>query len=223
MAILLVIGLCIWGGYSKGLFMSIAGIVVLVASLIIGGIFASAFAPVVADQIEPYIGWLSDDAAEKAVLENYENGVPKSADSQENAVSQAFSQLGIAPSATDRLTQMVVKLVNDVNMTMNQAISSVFTRTLTYVLIFVVVFALCAMILSIIANIINSALRFPVLNFMNKTGGIIVGAIYGLFLVFVAAWIIRFLGVVIPQDVLDSTLLTKFFMSFNPVSLMLGI
>ena len=54
------------------------------------------------------------------------------------------------------------------------------------------------------------------------TGGAILGLVKGCAILFLCAWVLRCLGKVIPEETVEQTHLLKFFMTTNPVALVLG-
>ena len=64
--------------------------------------------------------------------------------------------------------------------------------------------------------------HLPGLHFLNKTGGALLGLVKGCAILFLCAWVLRYLGKVIPEETVEQTRLLKFFMTTNPVALVLG-
>ena len=61
------------------------------------------------------------------------------------------------------------------------------------------------------------------LHFLNKSLGAVFGLLQGCIILFVAAWAIQFMGGLIPAETVEQTVLLKFFMTTNPMSLLFGL
>ena len=57
---------------------------------------------------------------------------------------------------------------------------------------------------------------------MSAFGGALLGLVKGCAILFLCAWVLRYLGKVIPEETVEQTRLLKFFMTTNPVALVLG-
>ena len=87
--------------------------------------------------------------------------------------------------------------------------------------------SLCGLVAVLVAwTVFSHALdlvaRLPGLHFLNKTGGALLGLVKGCAILFLCAWVIRYLGHIIPEETVEQTTLLKFFLTTNPVALILG-
>ena len=223
LAMLGILGLCIWSGYKRGFFLSLAGVLVIILSLVIAGTVAQRFSADVADEIQPYIGWISDDSADEAVIEGGGSSATDSEESLLTTVTSAFIKLGLSEQLASEMSVKAAGLIDREQSTVRSGVSSVFTGLLTYIILFIVVFAISALCLSVIANALSTAFKLPVLNTLNKVGGISLGAIYGLMIIFTLTWFFNFTGFLIPQETLQKTWFVKLFMYINPLKAVLGL
>ena len=53
--------------------------------------------------------------------------------------------------------------------------------------------------------------------------GALFGLVQGCIILFIAAWAIQFMGGLIPAETVEQTVLLKFFMTTNPMSLIFGL
>lgn len=218
-----ILGLCVWNGYRKGFIMSLAGVVILVAALALGGYAAENYSDQLSGYIEPYIGWLSTDAADTTLAKAGAGTDEQDETKVFGAITDTFEALGISSEAADGLAQKVDALIREKELSVKSGIARVFTQTLTYILVFLAVFAVAALVLTVFANIISAAFGLPVLNAINKIGGITLGAVYGFVLLFAMTWLLRFTGVLISQELLEKTWFVRVFMYINPIRYLLGL
>ena len=102
------------------------------------------------------------------------------------------------------------------------AVAASIAGTVAYMILFVVFFALILIAWTLISRGLDLVARLPGLHFLNKTGGAILGLVKGCAILFLCAWVLRYLGKVIPEETVEQTHLLKFFMTTNPVALVLG-
>ncbi len=218
-----ILGACVWSGYRKGFIMSLAGVVILVAALLLGGYAAENYSEKLSGYIEPYIGWLSTDAADSTLAKAGANSGEQDKSKIFTAITDTFEALGISSEAADGLAKKADALIEEKQLSVRSGIARVFTQTLTYILVFAAVFAVASLVLTVLANIISTAFGLPVLHAINKIGGITLGAVYGLLILFAVTWVLRFTGVLISQELLEKTWFVRVFMYINPIRYLLGL
>ena len=102
---------------------------------------------------------------------------------------------------------------------------------ISYFLAFIVIFIISLVLLKIAAMLINKAFKLPGLNFINKTGGIILGILYGIVgsyvFVFLAYYVLPYLAantiISSAPEVMDGTLFFKWFFEHSPVNYIMGL
>ena len=77
--------------------------------------------------------------------------------------------------------------------------------------------------LDLAGTVLNLVARLPGLHTLNRTGGAILGLLKGCAVLFLCAWVLRYLGSVIPEETVEQTHLLKFFMTTNPFTLLGGL
>jgi len=77
--------------------------------------------------------------------------------------------------------------------------------------------------LSVLANMLSTAFTMPVLNTLNKVGGLSLGALYGLLIIFTLTWFFNYTGFLISQETLQNTWFVRLFMIINPLKAILGL
>lgn len=87
--------------------------------------------------------------------------------------------------------------------------------------LFFISFILILVAWFLFSHALDLAFRLPVLSTLNHWSGAAVGLIKGVFLVFIAVWLLR--DSLIPPQAVEQTLLLRFFCTTNPLSLLLGL
>jgi len=224
-ALVVLLLVCAFSGYRKGLILSISSVLVLAISVFVGGSVARSYGPELAQTVEPYIGWLSEDATDQVIAEMDETLEDIDANRAYEVIEASFLRMGIAEDAAQKLAEEGHSLMLGSGSNIRRSISIVFVDVLTYMLIFVVVFAVCAAALSIVLNVVGSSFAMPDLKLVDDIGGAVVGLGYGFVILLVLSWIMRYGAAFLPEDstlISNSGILTHF-INDNPLSSILGL
>ena len=104
-----------------------------------------------------------------------------------------------------------------------EAVVQVLCERVCYVAGVTLMFLIFLIALMTIANIPNLSYRIPNMDLLNDAGGAVMGLINGVCYCCLAAWLLRFLGLIIGMDTFESTLLAKFFHSIDIITAGVGI
>ncbi len=219
------LAVCVFSGYRKGLILSTAGVLVLVISVFVGGAVARSYGPQLSQTVEPYIGWLSEDATDQVIAEMDETLEDIDTNRAYEVIEASFLRMGIAEDAATKLAEEGHAVMLGSGYNLRRSISVVFVDVLTYMLIFIMVFAVCAAALSIVLNVVGSSFEMPKLGLADQIGGCVMGLLYGLTILLVVCWLLRYGNAFLPQDagLLQNSTLTKFFVNHNLLSSFLGL
>ena len=88
------------------------------------------------------------------------------------------------------------------------------------IILFLLGFFLILLAWRLLSRALDLVARLPGLHFLNKTGGALFGLVQGCIILFVAAWLLQFFGQMLPRELVEQTVLLKFFMTTNPFSLL---
>lgn len=223
--LLIIIALCTWNGYKKGLVGGIAGILAIVVALFGGSLLSSAYAQEVVPALEPFVdGYVDSQANRDAVLESM--GYGDSDYSVEDILAQDSSlkydyayecmlAVGFYSKTAEKLAAEAVALTEDNAVDVTDAVVSVVCDTATYVIGLALGFLLILILLVAIANIGNLSLRLPNMENLDEIGGAVAGFLKGFIYCVLLCWILGFLGIVIGKDTLSETTLARFFLAFD--------
>lgn len=241
-AVLLVFLLC---GAARGLFQSVAGLVVIIVALAGAGIFASALTPRVAEYVQPYIekqvearidkalskggNSASSSAQEPAAGSSQAGGSQAGAasdseggeedDAQQKAETQhLLDLLGLDKDPVASLEQSVQEKVHDTGVSVMNAVVESISETIIHVLLFLLIFAVLMLLLKALMHAMDLVLRLPGLHFFNRLGGAAFGLAEGALVLFLAIWILRRFGVSFDNKMVESTILLRFFTTHTPLS-----
>ena len=223
--LLIIVALCTWGGYKRGMIGGIAGILAIIIALFGGSLVSSAYAHEVVPALEPFVdGYIDSQANRSEALAKM--GFGSSDLSVEDILAQdsslrydyAYECLRSVGLYTERAEELAERSVAyaDQNMTgMTEAVVAVLCDTATYVTGLALGFLLILIFLSAIANIGNLSFRLPNLELLDEIGGAALGFVKGLLYCVLLCWLLSFFGLIIGFDTLEHTVLARFFLAFK--------
>lgn len=208
-------------GRSKGLILSLCGLLAVFVALAGAKMASDAMTPQVATMLQPHF----TTAIEQQL--QVDPGVGMDAllqpDGKDNALLDLLNSLGfydeVSSAIRDTITDQAVQTVADVARSLAGAVAEVVAG----VLVFVVAFLVILVVWFLLGKVLDLAAKLPVLHGLNRLLGGLFGLVKGALLLFLAAWVVRLLGNVIPQETVDQTVLLRFFCTTNPLSLITGI
>lgn len=220
-------------GHKRGLILTLCSLVAVFTAFIGASFVADLLTPKVADIMVPKISSIierrleeeSDPSAPEAKTpdaEETEVGASYAANAGilDKAIETLHLPEGILDSVKDSLQQL--QDISELPGILTEAVARSAAETVLYLIIFLISFLLILLLWSIIAHTLDLVAHLPVLHFFNKTGGFVLGLIKGVFFLFVVAWVLRYLGGIIPDAAIEHTYLLRFFMTTDPLALLLG-
>jgi len=223
--ILAILGFCIWQGLKRGILGSILAVVFILVAIYGGNIAANNYSDEFTNMFRPFVsGYL--DRVENEVIEEVvpENLVNFSTDDllrlepglETVIISGVFLELGVHETRMDKLMDRY-EMERGEDLSVNRALTNVLVYALCFLLIFVIGFLLILIALTVIYNIIPFSFRIPRIKLIDMIGGSILGAAQGLLLVFMLTWLLGYLGLILPEELLENTFITELFVRMNPM------
>lgn len=211
--------LCIWSGYKKGLIMGLGGILCIIISLYGANLLSTAFSPDVVPALRPFAGGFMESMVEKeegGVLEHM--GLKDTEYSVDDLLAQyperkgefaaaCYETIGIHSSSAGVMAEEAVAYSRETDSDMVSSVVEVLCKRVSYVVCFVLVFLLIIIVLTVIGNLPNLSFRLPHLDLVNDISGAILGLVTGLMFCAIAVWALKFVGIIIGSDTLESTIL----------------
>ena len=207
-AAILLLSLIIGG--SRGFVRSLLSVVILVASLVGSSIVANVLADPVTEWVTPRV--------EQSILDRLTDGHSEEAVSAAAASDNAaLSQLvdfdaitGIAKKAMDSAVEAGKNMLEG-------AVTGMI-RSLVYAILFLLSFLLLTLLLKLITSPLHLAARAPVLSTLNRLAGATLGLCIGVLVMFAAASVVQWTGLV-DQTTLRQTYLLQYFTQHSPMDI----
>ena len=223
--LLLIVALCTWSGYRKGLIGGIAGILVVVIALFGGSLLSSAYSREVVPVLEPFVdGYIDSQNTRDDILEklNYgysdlslEDVLARDSSLRYKYAEECMKTVGIYQ---DRAEEMAVKAVDTADrngVSMTEAVVSVLCDTASFVGGLTVGFLLILILLVAIGNIGNLSFRLPNLELLDEIGGAVLGFVKGFLYCVLLCWLLSFLGLIIGRETIEDSALAQFFLQIK--------
>ena len=223
--LLVIIALCTWNGYKRGVVGGVAGILAIIIALFGGSLLSSAYAHEVVPALEPFVdGYIDSQKTRDAVLERL--GYGNSDLSLEDILAQDSSLrydyayeclelVGFSEKRAEELADKAVQVADENSVDMTDAVVSVLCDTITYVGGLLLAFLLILIFLVAVANIGNLSFRLPNMENLDEIGGTVLGFVRGFLYCVLLSWLLSFLGLIIGKNTIESTTLARFFLSFE--------
>ncbi len=226
--LIIIIAICTWNGYKRGLVGGVAGILAIIISLLGASIVSAAYSHAVVPALEPFVsGYLDSHRNRDAILErmgygssdlSLEDILEQDSSLRYDYAYESLTDLGLYSKRAEDLASKAVNLAQETGCTMTQAIVSVLCDTITSVGTMLVAFLLILILLVAVASIGNLSFRLPNLESVDEIGGAILGFGKGFLYCILLCWLLSFLGIIIGKDTMAHTTLGRFFLIFDSLT-----
>lgn len=223
--LLVIIALCTWGGYRKGLVGGIAGILAIVISLVGGSLLSSTYAHEVVPALEPFVdGYIDSQKTRDSIMDkmgygytdlSLEDILAQDSSLRYDYAYECTKDLGFYEDRAQDLADAAVDYATENGVGMTEAVVSVLCDTITYVAGLTIAFLMILIFLVAIANVGNLSLRLPNMQALDEIGGAALGFVKGFLFCVLLSWVLSFLGLAIGKDTLESSTLGRFFLAFR--------
>lgn len=222
LAIIAILALFAWRGASKGLILSLFGLLAVLVAFVGSSMLATALSPKVAEVLEPKFA-----AAIEERLEEQFSHTPAAQDPSVEFplqdVLDVLKDMGLYEELIGTIDKAVTNGMMDVAAGAAAAVAAAIAQSAAYMAIFLIAFLLIMLAWSLLARALDLVAKLPGLNMLNKTAGALIGLVKACVLLFLAAWAARFMGNLIPEEAIRQTTLLNFFMTTNPMTLLTGV
>ena len=223
--LLVIVALCTWTGYRKGLIAGIAGILAVIIALFGGSLLSSAYSREVVPVLEPFVdGYIDSQNTRDEILEklNYgysdlslEDILARDSSLRYNYAEECMKTVGIYQDRAEEMARTAVDYADRNGVSMTDAVVTVLCNTASFVGGLTVAFLLILILLVAIGNIGNLSFRLPNLELLDEIGGAVLGFVKGFLYCVLLCWLLSFLGLIIGKDTLESTTLAQFFLQIK--------
>ena len=129
----------------------------------------------------------------------------------------------IANDAAEAIAASMAEDTDTVDQDMTGMLSEKVSDKLAYAAVVTVAFILIAIVFAVLGNLINLSFEIPGIGLAEPIVGIILGIIKGIIIMYALTTLVRYLGLVISDEMVESTKLLSGVVNNNPVANRLGL
>lgn len=217
---IIVVGLLIlfafWGRH-RGLVKMITGVFVIILAITSASMLTKWTSPYISSNfVEPRITQLLLPEAQS----ESNTGEQTVSEPQTDSITSILLKLGLpADTVTTAINDFKADAANSVEGAV-VSLSNSISGKVTYGIMFVIYFLLSLLVFLLLAKIIDLTAKLPVLNFLNRTGGLIMGAVWGYLIILVAASLLARFNILLTAETVSNTMVLNFIVNRNPLSIL---
>ena len=226
--LIIIIALCTWNGYKRGLVGGVAGILAIIISLLGANILSAAYAHEVVPALEPFVdGYVDSSKNRGAILERMGYGssdlslddiLQQDSSLRYDYAYECLSDLGLYEKRAEERAADAVAYAQESGVSMTDAVVAVVCDTVTRVMTTVIAFLLILILLVALASIGNLSFRLPNMENLDEIGGAVLGFGKGFLYCVLLCWLLSFLGLIIGKETMAHTTLGRFFLLFDTIT-----
>lgn len=229
--LIVIVVVCAWQGFKKGIIMGIIGVLVIILSLYGAQLLSDTFSYEVIPVMKPFVSGYMENQVEKTVFEafgfeadvNGEYHVSRSVndliaeqpDSRFEISRRVFEKLGIYSDVASSMARKTVSYADQNNVSLSTAVVNVLCQSVTWYGGFILAFILLFAAMTVVINILNLSFRLPYVGIINDLGGLGIGVFTGILLCAVIVWALQFTGLVMPEAAMGETGIVGWFLDRN--------
>ena len=202
-------------GARRGLFRSVAGLAILVVSLVGANMAADSLTPMAAGIVQPAIENRVEEKLEEVLPEDME--LPEAEDT---AMGELLALLGIDADPAEEILERAGEQVRLNGAGAVAALAVGMAESTIHVVVFLLVFLAAFIVLKLLAHLVDLTLKLPVLSGANALGGAAVGLVEGVLALFITVWFLRRFGVSFDTAWAADTMLLRFFTTNTPLGVL---
>ena len=224
-ALLVMISICTWGGYKKGLIGGVAGILAIVVALLGGSLLSSTYAHELTPALEPFVnGYVDSQTNREKALEKMGYGesdlslndiLAQDPSLRYDYAYESIRSMGFYRDRAEELSVKAVAYAQENHTDMTGAVVAVLCETITYVGGLALAFLMLLILITALANMGNLSFRLPNMENLDEIGGTALGFLKGFILCVLLCWLLSYFGILIGRDTLAQTTLARFFLAFK--------
>lgn len=192
-------------GWRQGFVQALTRIVVVVAALLLAGWIAGKLA-------EPAAKWL-----EPMLTEKWEQRLAAQGNTED--AGEMLAAFGFEGDTLSEMVERAAEMAQQAGETLLSAVVSTAVRSAAYAVVYLVSFLLLLLVLRLALSPLHLFTKLPVVHDINALMGGVLGLVKGALLVFLAVWVLQKLQIFITPEIVNKTVLLKFFAQNSPMDL----
>lgn len=174
-------------GAKRGLLQSLAGLVILIVSLVGASMAANALTDPALELMSPLVERGVERRVDAALAE-------QAIRVEDTTVEELLELIGVDARVLDDLARRAHDSVRDQGVDIAVAVVESLAHSIIHALLFGLAFLAILVLLKVIVKALDLILLLPVLRTLNRTGGALVGLVQGLLVLMLLVWLARHFG-----------------------------
>ena len=195
-------------GAKRGLIKSLFGFLGVILALV-GALWAVR-------HLAPYLASYLTHGVEQRVTQQLTESVQNASDPAlrvDEMLPDILRGFGFYEKASENLLQLIREAIAAATEELVPAAAHATAVQVSNAAANVIVFVLLLLVLWLFSRLLDLVAKLPGLKQCNALGGAIFGGLKALLLLLVFAWVVRYLGVIVPQSLVEETVLLRFFVN----------
>ena len=223
--LLLILSLCIWSGFKKGIIRGIASLAAIVIALSGANAFATRVAPELISALRPFLGgYVDSETTTAAVLTNLGYGgtelsltdiLEQDTSLRYDYAYEVIHSAGFYSAVSEDLANDAVVYSAQKQITITEAVTTVLCNSVAYVGCFAIAFCMLVILLVAFIDMLNLDFHIKNVSSVDEIAGAALGLIRGFTYCVLICWFLGFLGIVIGKNTCESSALISFFQVFR--------
>lgn len=199
-------------GWYRGLILSLASLVVLICASIGASIASDVLTPLATPIITPSLeSYITNQFAEQSQIDASAT-LASMLDDGKLSILTPYLDHELITSAEASITEFASETIAD--------LANLVASGIIGTIIWVFAFLILALILHVVLHAVDLVAKLPVLNTLNTAGGIIVGIIQGLLVIYIVLIVAGFFNWLPTPDEATQSYVYQYFAAYNPLSLL---
>ena len=220
LVLLLIILLCAWRGFRHGLIAGVLAVCAVLFSIYAADILADTYSGEFTKMLEPFVTGVVDTASTSAEEYYEKKGTVQGV---YDMTYKTLEGVGFMKSAAKNVATEISLTEMETGHALRRAIVDKLCSVAAYVLTYIIMFILLIIAFAVIGNLFNLAFKLPGLELINGVLGTVLGLAKGLLYVFAIAWVLRFTGLLLPEEKMNEMMILRWAMKTCPLVGFLGL
>lgn len=228
-----IVGFCGWRGFRTGIINGVSWIIALIIALYGANLVSTAYYTELSDMVQPFA---------VGVIENTMSGDSENGGDEDDPIIDkemsledrdkldvytvcmaVLTKLGLASDASESIARATAANHPRVTSAMAAELTERICDRAAFVTVFAIAFTLIAIVFTVIGNIFDLSFGLPGHENLNHITGMALGVIRGLMILLVIGCFARYVGILIPNGVMEGTHILSRIVETNRLAALLNI
>lgn len=223
--LMLILALCIWGGFKRGLIGGIASFLAVLIALFGARALTIRYGREVVPALRPFVGgYIDSETNTDEILAtlgygetdlSLEDILEQDTSLRYDYAYECLRSIGFCRAVSEEYAGEAVSYANRYNTSVTSAVITAASNIFAYVGCISLAFIMILILINAIWDMINLDFHLPNVDMIDEVAGAGMGFVRGFLYCVLLCWVLGFLGLLIGKDTCDSTPLISFFQLFR--------